>query len=186
MLKKHEHIIAAEEALARRIALGVIVNRPVKPLLQLIPGMFIFDFLKRNKEIRRFSQYYTFPRRVAMEVAREETHELAEEKIKAWLGIANLNAPAIVRAYMGILDVLIEHYKKLLRAEGETFNDFIRGVYETREGYKGHLNQLTTAERDLDRAVAETLGENNEVRQRLLEEQIQAQEQRNKEIDSIF
>ena len=90
MSYKKALILGAEESFARRVVLAEIVTRPVKPLLQLIPGMFIFDFLKRTTEIKRYSQYFLFPRKLAMDLSlqiidgeqKENTLLLAEEKIK--------------------------------------------------------------------------------------------------------
>ena len=109
MSYKKALILGAEESFARRVVLAEIVTRPVKPLLQLIPGMFIFDFLKRTTEIKRYSQYFLFPRKLAMDLSlqiidgeqKENTLLLAEEKIKEWLISLRLYSQATHKAYTG-------------------------------------------------------------------------------------
>ena len=65
-MKNQNIILAAEEQFAREVILGIIVSRPVSIWKQFIPGMFIIDFLQRTGEIRRFTRYFMFPRKIAL------------------------------------------------------------------------------------------------------------------------
>jgi hypothetical protein len=60
-MEKYEMILFAEEALARQVALGVIVTSPLTVWHYLIPFMFIFDFLRRNTILRRYAKHFLFP-----------------------------------------------------------------------------------------------------------------------------
>lgn len=194
MEEKHTLILSAEESFARRVALGFVVKKPVKPWLQLIPGMFIFDFLKRSGKIRRYSQYYLFPRRLAMDVALdiangdEKNGKLSwvEEKIKTWLGTLNLDSPAIHQGRMAVVNLLIDHYVKLFHAQGDSYNDLLNNAYQSRENYKTFLNQLSDTEREMNRIIFEVTGGRETAHDSLKAEQLQAEEQRNKEVDDIF
>ena len=194
MEKKHALILPAEESFARRVALDFIVKRPGKPWLQLIPGMFIFDFLKRNGEIRRCSQYYLFPRRLAMDVALnitkgdEKNGKLSwvEEKIKTWPSKLSLDSQAIHQGRMALVNLLIDHYIKLFQAHGDSYNDLLNDAYQSRENYETFLNRLSDTEREMNRIIFEVTGEVETAHDSLKAEQLQAEEQRNKELDNIF
>ena len=192
MKNKYNHILSAEGSFARRVTLAEIVSRSVNPWLQMIPGMFIFDFLKRTTEIRRYSNYFMFPRRLALDLCmgiiqgqqREQSLLQAGEKIKAWLGTSILHSPAIIQSYNTILHFLIDHYIKLLQSDGNTYHDLVKDAYKTLETYDAFLESLTTAEQGLEKAVREILGDNEHTKR--MTKQWQVEEQRIKEKQVIF
>lgn len=194
MAEKSRLILAAEESLARRIALGVIVRRPVNPWLQLIPGMFIIDFLKRTAEVRRFSQYYMFPRRLAMEAARRTSDSqvqedgliYVEERVKNWLSKQTLYSQAAHQGVTALVDLLTDHYSKLLRSDGNTHQDLVNKAYVSQAGYQTYLDRLASMEKQVDLAVVERLGGDETLRQRCMAQQEQAEEQRTKDTEAIF
>jgi hypothetical protein len=59
--KKKALVLDGEESFARAVALGVIVKRPPSAWHFLLPGMFLFDFLRRSSETRRYSDLFLFP-----------------------------------------------------------------------------------------------------------------------------
>lgn len=71
MDKKHKAILDEEESFARAVALGVHVKRPLSTWHFLLPGMFIFDFLRRSIEIKRYGDLFLFPRKLALNGALE-------------------------------------------------------------------------------------------------------------------
>ncbi|MCF8062558.1 MAG: NF038143 family protein, partial [Deltaproteobacteria bacterium] len=152
---RYDLILAAESGFARRAALGVIVRRPVKPLLQLIPGMFIFDFLRRTSAIRKFSRFYLPPRRAALDAARdienglsrEEAVEDAEEKARTWLDSHGLSGEEVRRTLIDLVHEMIEHYVRLLQAGGESYPDLVRTGYGSRGAYRSFLARLANLER---------------------------------------
>jgi len=192
MKKKYNLILSAETSFARRVTLAEIITRPLNPWLQMIPGMFIFDFLKRAAEIRRYSSYFMFPRRLALDLAGEiiqgqqmEKDLLqAEEKIKTWLESYRLNSPAILQVYITILHILVEHYIKLLQTDENTYYNLVREAYKTLANYNVDIEKLTTAGRELEKAIHEKLGD--EALTNRITKQRQVEEQRNKEKQAVF
>ena len=69
MERKYKVILNAEESFARAVALGVYIRRPLTAWRFLLPGMFIFDVLRRSSEIRRYSDLFLFPRKLALDGA---------------------------------------------------------------------------------------------------------------------
>lgn len=69
MERKHKAILDEEESFARVVALGIHVKRPLSTWHFFLPGMFIFDFLRRSSEIKRYGDLFLFPRKLALEAA---------------------------------------------------------------------------------------------------------------------
>ncbi|MFC1834570.1 NF038143 family protein [Thermodesulfobacteriota bacterium] len=188
MNRKVGTILAAEEYFARRVALRVAATRPLKMWQQIIPGMFIFDFLTRQKGIRVFSGYYMFPRKLAMERARksDEAAPEFEDTITAWLTDQNLYSQDIHSEMIRLVDLLSEHYSRLLRADGDIYEDVVSKAYNTREDYDAFLTRLTEMEHRIDAfALARMRNpEANSQELRLQQEQIEAL--RKKDANAIF
>jgi len=194
MEAKERIILDAEETFARRVALGAIVRRPVKPLLQLIPGMFIVDFLNRTREIRRYTRYYLFPRRMALEkAARSIRGETGEDmrndihsKTRAWLEAAALYTEAAQRALEDVVSLLAEHYTRLLGTDGDSHGDLVRAAYDTRVQYQAFLKDLGSLEGAFEEALAHGAADRAGLQQRLQEERHQVEEQRERDTETIF
>src|SRR5512139_3046425 len=111
-------ILNEEESFARAVALGVIVKRPPSAWHFLLPGMFLFDFLRRSGETRRYSDLFLFPRRLALDGAfdllhgeeREKVFLKAEEEVRGWLITLKLDSERLLRAHMSQVTLLVDHY----------------------------------------------------------------------------
>src|SRR5512135_1059846 len=98
--KKKALILDGEESFARAVALGVVVKRPLSPWHFILPGMFLFDFLRRSSETRRYSDLFLFPRKLALNGTlnilsgedREDILSRIEDKMKLWLASLNLSS----------------------------------------------------------------------------------------------
>jgi len=187
-------ILNEEESFARAVALGVIVKRPPSAWHFLLPGMFLFDFLRRSSETRRYSDLFLFPRRLALDGAfdllhgeeRDKVFLKAEEEIRGWLITLKLDSERLLRAHMSQVTLLVDHYTRLLRTEKGSYEGLIRQAYPTREHYETFLRELTAAEREVDQAVAAFHGGSDAIRQRLEAEQNQVEALRKKEILRSF
>ena len=194
MEKKHKVILEAEESFARAVALGVHVKRPLSAWHFILPGMFIFDFLRRSSETRRYSVLFLFPRKLALDGAldiikgedRKKIVSQIEDGMKQWLSSLNLYSEKLLRRHMEEIYLLIDHYSKLLHAEGNSYPALVKNAYQTRGHYEAYLHRLTAAEQEVDRAIAEIRNETKEIWERLRAEQIQVMELRTKEVNQIF
>jgi hypothetical protein len=192
--KQKALILDEEESFARAVALGVIVKRPPSAWHFIIPGMFLFDFLRRSSETRRYSDLFLFPRRLALDGAfdllngkdREKVFLKAEEEIRGWLITLKLDYGRLIRAHMGQVALLVDHYTRLLRTEKGSYEGLIRQAYPTRGHYETFLTELSAAEREVDQAVTAYHGGNETIRQRLQAEQAQVEALRKKEILRSF
>jgi len=194
MLKKYDIILSAEDAFARAVALGVLVKRPLTVWHYLIPGMFIIDFLKRSSEMRKYSKHFLFPRKLAIDAAQDINNgedkdkrlSRVEEEIKEWLNSLELFSQSLNQSQMEVVNVLIDHYCKLLNAEGDSFHSLIKNAWNSRENYEAYLCRLASVEKEVDQAIGEELGETEVLRERLLAEQQQVEKLRKKDLDIIF
>ncbi len=187
-------ILEAEESFARTVALGVVVKKPLTPWHFIIPGMFIFDFLRRNSETKRYSELFLFPRKSALDGTvcvlkgddRGQTLCRVEEDIRQWLMSLKLFSERLLRGHMEQIQLLIDHYIKLFQAEGTSYPELVRNAYKIQDLFMSYLQRLAATEQEVDRAVAEIYGGSPEIWERLRAEQAQVEELRRKEIQRIF
>ena len=187
-------ILGGEESFARAVALGVLVKRPPSAWHFLLPGMFLFDFLRRSSETKRYSELFLFPRKLALDGAldllqgeeRNQVCSQIEERIKQWLISLKLYSDRLLHAHMGEITLLVDHYIKLLRTEEGNYHGLIQQAYSTQEHYETFLTELSASEREVDNAVAEFHEGSAAIWQRLQAEQVLVEELRKKEIERIF
>jgi hypothetical protein len=176
-MDKYDIIINAEQQFAREVALGVIYLRSPSVWHYVIPGMFIIDFLRRGSIIRKYTE--SDNTKASMAPSRET-------EIKSWLTALKLDSQDLVMAQTETVDLLIEHYVKLLQAEGERYYDLIQNAYSSRENFEAHLRQITAAENKVDRAILARVGDNPAVKEKLELEARQVENRRQKILEDIF
>ena len=193
-MDRYDIITHAEEQFAREVGLGVIYLRPLSVWHYLIPGMFIIDFLRRGSIIRKYSETFMFPRKLALEGARSlsagETRAAIdshlEGEIKNWLTAHRLDHQDLVKAQKETVDLLMDHYLRLLQAEGESYYDLIEHAYSSRENFEVHLQQIAAAENNVDQAILAKVGDNPVVKEKLQLEAQQVQSRRQKVLEDVF
>jgi len=189
-----QHILDEEEKFARTVALGIAIQRPVTVWHYLIPGMFIFDFLNRQKAIRLYSRHFLTPRREALFAAahiidgkvREAVAEETKARIASWLDELKRNDDQLLAAQMRLVDILIDHYGKLLASSESAYAEMIRKAYRNRTVFQGCIDQITRAERRVDRALINCLGDSPILLRRLEAERTQVERRRKAMLDEIF
>jgi hypothetical protein len=193
-MDRYDIITHAEEQFAREVCLGVVYLRPLSVWHYLIPGMFIIDFLRRGSIIRKYTETFMFPRKLALEGARSlsagETRAVIDSHleggIKNWLTAHRLDHQDLVKAQKETVDLLMDHYLKLLQAEGESYYDLIEHAYSSRENFEAHLQQIAAAENNVDQAILGKVGDNPVVKEKLQLEARQVENRRRKILEDIF
>jgi hypothetical protein len=190
MEEKAKLILGAEHALARRIALGCIVVGEIKWWRQIIPGMFIFDFLQRTGETRKYSQYCMFPRKLAMAAAlsRKKGLEgrLNETALRTWLAKQGLYTDIILEKQMATVEILVDHFERLLDGLGQTSPEIVASAFPRPAEYQAYLDRLTAAEADFYTEVTAKLGESSPGLARILAIQTQSRIQRDKDLEALY
>lgn len=191
---KYHMIVAAEEQFAREVTLGVIVQRPMTVWHYIIPGMFIIDFLRRGSAISQYTKHFMFPRKLALDAAsalmegqdKTSVTSQIENDISTWLNSLNLYSQELLHAQAVVVDLLMDHYLKLLRTDGDTYLFLLKNAYRNREDFKALIDELTSAEEEVDGKIIEKLGKNKNLKEKLLAEQQQVAKRRQKIMDEIF
>ena len=193
-MDQYNMITSAEEQFAREVTLGVMIHRPLPALLYIIPGIFIIEYLRRGTAIRRYTQTFMFPRKLALKAARDlingyessSVDTRIENEMNAWLESHRLLYPDISRAQKTSVEVLIDHYTRLLQTHGESYFDLIEGAYKSRYDFKEYLNQIAAAEKEVDRAILAVQADSEKLKKRLDLEEQQVAERRRKILESIY
>ena len=187
-------ITAAEEQFAKEVVLNVLYLRPPKMWQNLIPGMFLFDFLRRGRAIRRYTQKYMFHRRLALNalrelssgVARQSVERRIEERIENELRPLQLTSANLTLAYRRAVDLFVDHYDRLVRAHGGSYEELVRSAYPTAGEYESHLQRLTEVEKEIDSAIVAALGSGTPHGEVLKLEAQQVAARRRKVLDRIY
>ncbi len=193
-MEKPKMILMAEEKLAREVTLGVIVTRPLTVWHYMIPGMFIFDFLRRGSALKKYTEHFLFPRKRAIDAAQAlaqgqpaaDVFEQVENDTRAWLNSLDLYTAGLLQAQVNVIQLLVDHYGRLLKEEGYSVYALIKAAYQTRENLQGFYDKLTAAEAEVDRELLVKRGENEKLKEKILAEQKQLEERRSKILEEIF
>ncbi len=193
-MEKHKMILMAEEKLAREVTLGVIVTRPLTVWHYIIPGMFIIDFLRRGSALRKYTEHFVFPRKLAVDAAQAlaqgepeaDVFQHIENDTRTWLNSLDLYSPGLLQAQVNVIKLLVDHYGKLLVKDGYSVYALIRAAYQNRVKLGDFFDQLTAAEAEVDRELLAKRGESDKLKRKILAEQDQLEERRAKIIEEVF
>jgi hypothetical protein len=193
---KYQSILSQERSLAKAVASAVIEVKPVSGWEILIPILFLLRFfqIKRSKET--FTLNFLFTKKLALEAAfpmvdkgksREEAREQIKEKTGSILAgdKAGLYSSKIRQKQLKEMDLLIDHYGRLLEAEGKDYPSMVRNAYRTRENYVAFLQELEEAEKEVYQAATQTVKTSSarEIASRMEEAAARA---RRAELDRLF
>ena len=70
----------------------------------------------------------------------------------------DIYSQAIRGEQMKEVDLLIDHYAKLILAQGEDYAELVVGAYDTKESYLSFQQKLKRAEENVTQAARRTLG----------------------------
>ena len=195
--KKFDLIYNYERFIGNSVALKVIRSKPIGVWEFLIPIVFILHFM-RNKQSREiFIQNYMFTKRLALDGAFKMLHKgLSREDVISGIAYktrALLAAPetkgiyseTIRRQQMKEIDLLFDHYRTLLSAEGQDYDALMRSAYGSLKNYTIFHEQLKSAEKKVSDAARQTLGAKADV-EALLKIEKATEEIRLSQINKIF
>lgn len=166
---KYERILEQERSLAKRVANTVIEHPPITAWEVLIPIVFLYNFLRFRRAREIFTLNFLFTKKLALEAAfgmikREETKEAAMTRIKEKTGQVlasdqkGIYSSKIRQRQMREIDLLIDHYCKLLNAEGKDYATMVKNTYTDWKNYTAFTEQLEQVEKEVIRAATQTLG----------------------------
>lgn len=166
---KYENILSQERSLAKAVAKAVIGPNPVGAWDIVIPLVFLYNFLRFKRAREIFTLNFLFTKKLALEAAfdmikkgesREEAIIRIKDKTSNILASdkEGIYSSKIRQKQMKEIDLLIDHYCKLLRAEDRDYASMVRSTYQTRKHYTNFLGQLIRAEKEVNRAARQAVG----------------------------
>jgi len=192
--RKYSIILAYEQSFAGRVAASLITQRPLSVWHLLMPFVFIFDLVKFKGEIESFTRSFVSLKKLALDAAldinkgenRESRLIRAETDTRDRLLSQKLYSWKTHQEQMAEVNLLLDHYGKLLLACGDSYESLVRNAYGTRDSYGFFVRRLALVEKEVDRAVAVTLGDTEEVWERLLTKQQAMDRTRDREGGRLF
>jgi hypothetical protein len=195
--KKFDLIYNYERLIGNSVASRVIKSKPIGVWEFLIPIVFILHFMRNKQSRELFIQNYMFTKRHALDAAfkmfkkgfsREEVISGIEDKTRALLTAPEtqgIYSETIRQQQMNEIDLLFDHFSKLLGAEGQDYDALTRNAYGSRQNYFIFHKQLKSAENKVSAAARQTLGSKADVDALLRIEKV-TEEIRQSQIEKIF
>jgi hypothetical protein len=168
---KHRSILTSEEAWAKSVTFSVIKPRQISVWEFLIPIIFIMNWMKDTQRRDMFIQNLLFTKKLALNAAfdmvknnkkRDEVIESIRERTDSILKaeeVKEIYSETIRECQMKEIELLIDHYLKLLRSDGTDYESLVLSSYGRIDGYKSFLETIKAAEQDVTLAAQETVGE---------------------------
>lgn len=167
---KYESILSKERALAKAVAITVITQKPFTVWEATIPIIFIMSYMRFKGTREVFAKNFLFTKNMAMEAAldmikkglsREEVMSRIKDNTNSVLTSTKegVYSEEIRQRQLKEIDLLIDHYCKLLEAEGKDYASLVINAYHRRKDYSAFLRQLKDAEKQVTHAANQTLGE---------------------------
>jgi oligoribonuclease NrnB/cAMP/cGMP phosphodiesterase (DHH superfamily) len=171
--KKFEIILSREQISAKYVALKALTPKPLSVWEVLIPILFILSFMKSKQDREVFAQNLLFTKKLALEAAldmieKNKSRESVMDQIKSKTDQListlpdNLYSNAIRQEQVKEIDLLIDHYCKLIQAEGNDYDALVLSAYGNQEQYKAFHARLKDAEKKVAQAARQTLGVNTD------------------------
>jgi hypothetical protein len=162
-------ILAQERSWAVSVARMVIKPRPISVWEFLIPVLLIFSFAKTKSEKEVIIQNLLFTKQLALEAAldmaknglnREEVLFSIKDKTSSLVNTVEdgIYSEEIRQKQLKEINLLIDHYCRLLNAEGENYASLVINVYQALESFTNFLAQLKALEKEVNLAAMQTLG----------------------------
>ena len=172
--KKYEMILSHESRVARSVALAVIQPKPFSVWEVLIPIIFIFGYMKSKENREVFAQNVLFTKKLAMQAAfdilkkgqtRESVMERIRSKTQEMIAAipGGIYSAEIRQEQLKEIDLLVDHYCRLLNSEGDDYDSLVFNAYRTPQRLADFFEQLQKAEESVGRAAHNTLGGNADI-----------------------
>ena len=182
-------IILEEETRFTNSLAGRIIDKPELSLwMILIPIIFVFYFyqLQRFTNSRKqFTENYL----IAIKRALQAVESIEEEDNPDFDKLVqDTELPEKAHAQqVQLFKCQSQHYFRLIKANGESFEELIRNAYPNPDEYKSYCENLNQVERQLNESLLANATENDEsIAQIVTKFQNATQDLRNQQVERIF
>ncbi len=165
---KYENILAQENTVAKAVARSVIGEHSVTVWDVLIPIVFLLNFLriKRAKEV--FALNFLFTKKLALQGAFDMI-KTGQSREDALVQIRNRTSEILASDKKGIysikirqkqmreMELLLNHYGRLLNADGRDYGAMVKHAYQNRRDFVAFVKELEGIEKEVNRAAGQTV-----------------------------
>jgi plasmid maintenance system killer protein len=165
---KYENILTQENTVAKAVARSVIGVSSVTVWDVLIPIVFVFNVLKFKRAREIFALNFLFTKKLALQGAFDMI-KTSQSREDALAQIRNRTSEVLASDKKGIysikirqkqmreMELLLDHYSRLLNAEGKDYSSMVRNAYLSRKDYGAFAKQLEGIEKEVNRAASQTV-----------------------------
>ena len=159
--------------MAQGLAASLIRPKTLTVWEIMIPVIFILNYVKLKHSREIFVQNQMFTKKMALDAARDmkkkgASKEAVMEQIQAKTRELLTSVPGgiysddIRRQQLKEMDLLLDHYIKLLNAEGRDYASLVTNAYQSAAEYNSFFSELTIAETAVMGAAQRTLGDKSD------------------------
>jgi hypothetical protein len=167
--KRYEAVLYHERSWAKNVSFAAMRPKPLTVWEVVIPIFIIFNHMRLKGAREVFAENLLFTKKLALDAALAMTkngqsrpHAMSnlEEKTKALLASVEdgIYSEQIRQRQLEEVHLLIDHYCRLLQAEGEEYSTLVAHAYNNLNRYNWFLEELKEAEEEVNRAAVKTLG----------------------------
>lgn len=155
--------------MAKSVAIQAIKPKPFSVWEVMIPVIFILSYMRARENREIFAQNLLFTKKMALEAAfdmvkKEQSREVVMNRINSKTESLLSSVPdgvysdAIRQEQLKEIDLLIDHYCRLLKAAGKDYAALVMEAYQTKAAYIDLQEKLKAAEKKVTEAARQTLG----------------------------
>jgi hypothetical protein len=167
--QKFKIISERERSMAQGVAVSLIRSKPLTVWEIMIPVIFILNYVKIKHSREIFVQNQMFTKKMALDAALDmKKKDAAKETVMAQIQSkteelvssvpGGIYSDDIRQQQLVEVDLLIDHYSRLLNAAGKDYAALVTNVYQSAAEYSSFLEALKTAEKEVMSAAHRTLG----------------------------
>lgn len=167
---KYSSILAKEESWAKAVAIAVMKSKPISVWEVLIPIIFIINFIKKNDDRDLLIRNLLFTKKLALDAAMDMVKNGRQmedvvsrindstSKLLNSSDVKGIYSDEIRRNQMKEINLLIDHYCRLLDVEGADYASLVTNAYHGLNEYLLFLEKLGRAEKEVTLAALRTMG----------------------------
>ena len=166
---KHNIILSQERRLAKAVARRAVKVPDITVWAFMIPLIFIFNYLKYKRASDAFVLNFLFTKWLALDAAldivkngqyRQDMIARINDKTGDILASdkRGVYSEKVRRKQMNEINLLLDHYLKLLEAEGRSYESLVKNAYQTQDNYEVYLHELMLAEKAVNQTALQTVG----------------------------
>jgi hypothetical protein len=167
--QKYKILLEKEQSMARKMALSLIRPKQLTVWEILIPVIFILNFVQRKNSREVFMQNQMSTKKMALDAALDmKKKDLSKDTVLAQIDSRTKELVASVpegiysddiqQQQLNEVDLLIDHYDRLLNADGTDYGSLVTQAYPTAADFSSFLEALHLAEKAVMSAAHRTLG----------------------------